>query len=84
MIKRVFWMSIGVTIGVIAVRRLSDAKNTLGPAGLNRAVGTAADALQDFANAFREGMTEREGDLRTALGMETGDTVADTMAAVRR
>ena len=42
MIKRVFWMSIGVTIGVIAVRRLSDAKNTLGPAGLNKAVGTAA------------------------------------------
>ncbi|GAA3285963.1 hypothetical protein ACFFON_03915 [Arthrobacter citreus] len=84
MIKRVFWMSIGVTIGVIAVRRLSDAKNTLGPAGLNQAIGTAADALQNFAEAFRDGMSEREGELRTALGMDTGDTVADTMTAVRR
>ncbi|MCC9196429.1 DUF6167 family protein [Arthrobacter sp. zg-Y820] len=82
--KRVFWMSIGVTIGVIAVRRLSDAKNTLGPAGLNQAIGTAAGALQNFADAFRDGMTEREGELRTALGMDTGDTVADTMAAARR
>ena len=84
MIKRVFWMSIGVTIGVIAVRRLSDAKNTLGPSGLNQAIGTAADALQNFAEAFRDGMSEREGELRTALGMDTGDTVAETMTAVRR
>lgn len=84
MIKRVFWMSVGVTIGVIAVRRLSDARNTLGPAGLSQAIGTAADALQNFADAFREGMNEREGELRTALGMETGDTVAGTMAAARR
>jgi hypothetical protein len=84
MIKRVFWMSIGVTIGVIAVRRLSDAKNTLGPAGLNHAIGTAADALQNFAEAFRDGMSEREGELRTALGMDTGDTVAESMTAVRR
>lgn len=84
MIKRVFWMSIGVTIGVIAVRRLSDARNTLGQAGLNRAVGTAADALQSFTEAFREGMNQRESDLRTALGVDTGDTVAETMTAVRR
>lgn len=84
MIKRVFWMSIGITIGVIAVRRISDAKESLGPAGLNRAVGTAADALHDFADAFRGAMNQREGELRSALGLDTTDTVAQTMSSARR
>ena len=84
MIKRVFWMSIGITIGVIAVRRISDAKESLGPAGLNRAVGTAADALHDFTDAFRGAMTQREGELRSALGLDTTDTVAQTMSSARR
>ncbi|MCC9193608.1 hypothetical protein LOC59_08090 [Arthrobacter sp. zg-Y916] len=77
-------MSIGITIGVIAVRRVSEAKATLGPAGLNRAVGTAADALHDFTDAFRDAMTQREGELRSALGLDTADTVADTMSSARR
>ncbi|WP_306303023.1 MULTISPECIES: hypothetical protein [Arthrobacter] len=84
MIKRVFWMSIGITIGVIAVRRLSDARETLGPAGLNRAVGSATDAVHHFTDAFRDAMNQREGELRSALGLETTDTVADTMSAARR
>ena len=84
MIKRVFWMSIGITIGVIAVRRISDAKESLGPAGLNRAVGTAADALQDFTDAFRGAMNQREGELRSALGLDSTDTVAQTMSSARR
>ncbi|WP_325788902.1 hypothetical protein [Arthrobacter koreensis] len=84
MIKRVFWMSIGITIGVIAVRRISDAKESLGPAGLNRAVGTAADALHDFTDAFRGAMNQREGELRSALGLDTTDTVAQTMSSARR
>ncbi|MEB7503337.1 hypothetical protein NGB94_02710 [Arthrobacter koreensis] len=82
--KRVFWMSIGITIGVIAVRRISDAKESLGPAGLNRAVGTAADALHDFTDAFRGAMNQREGELRSALGLDTTDTVAQTMSSARR
>ncbi|WP_312183043.1 hypothetical protein [Arthrobacter sp.] len=84
MIKRVFWMSIGITIGVIAVRRISEAKDSLGPAGLNRAVGSAADAVHNFTDAFRDAMTQREDELRSALGLETTDTVADTMSSARR
>ncbi|GAC1492857.1 MAG: hypothetical protein NVS2B15_13080 [Pseudarthrobacter sp.] len=68
--KRLVWMGIGVAIGVIAFRKLTEAQANLGPEGLNRAVGRLADGLYDFADAVRSGMSEREADLRTALGVE--------------
>lgn len=64
-------MGIGVAIGVIAFRKLTEAQANLGPEGLNRAVGRLADGLYDFADAVRSGMSERETDLRTALGVES-------------
>jgi hypothetical protein len=73
--KRLVWMGIGVAIGIIAFRKISDAQSNiqsnLGPEGLNRAVGRLADGLYDFADAVRSGMHEREADLRTALGVES-------------
>lgn len=79
MIRRVFWMAAGVAIGVIAVRKVSRVKSTLGPEGLNRAVGQVGDSISDFADAFRSGMRERETDLKAALGVEV--PVASTGAA---
>ena len=64
-------MGIGVAIGVIAFRKVSEAQSNLGPEGLNRAVGRLADGLYDFADAVRSGMHEREADLRTALAVES-------------
>ncbi|MDQ0825712.1 uncharacterized protein with PhoU and TrkA domain [Arthrobacter sp. B2I5] len=73
--KRIVWMGIGVAIGVIAFRKVSQAQSALGPAGLNRAVGQLADGVYDFADAVRAGMRERETDLRTALGVESSELV---------
>jgi hypothetical protein len=70
--NRIIWMGVGVAIGVIAFRKITEAQSNLGPEGLNRAVGRLADGLYDFAGAVREGMTERETELRRALGVETG------------
>lgn len=70
--NRIIWMGIGVAIGVIAFRKISEAQSNLGPEGLNRAAGRLADGLYDFADAVREGMNERETELRRALGVETG------------
>ncbi|WP_104181756.1 DUF6167 family protein [Arthrobacter sp. B0490] len=70
MIRRVFWLAAGVTIGVVAVRKVSKAKSNLGPEGLNRAVGQISDSIADFADALRSAMSERENDLRAALGVE--------------
>ena len=62
--NRIIWMGIGVAIGVIAFRKITEAQSNLGPEGLNRAVGRLADGLYDFADAVREGMSERETELR--------------------
>jgi hypothetical protein len=69
-------MGIGVAIGVIAFRKATEAQATLGPAGLNRAVGRLADGVYDFADAVRSGMRDRETDLRTALGIESQDVAS--------
>jgi hypothetical protein len=69
--KRFVWMGIGVAIGVIAFRKISEAQSNLGPEGLNRAVGRLADGVYDFADAVRAGMHERETDLRSALGIDS-------------
>jgi hypothetical protein len=69
--KRFVWMGIGVAIGVIAFRKISEAQSNLGPEGLNRAVGRLADGVYDFADAVRAGMLERETDLRAALGIDS-------------
>jgi hypothetical protein len=70
--NRIIWMGIGVAIGVIAFRKVTAVQNTLGPEGLNRAVGRLADGLFDFADAVRDGMQERETELRGALGIDAG------------
>jgi len=75
--KRFVWMGIGVAIGVIAFRKISEAQSNLqanmGPEGLNRAVGRLTDGVYDFADAVRAGMRERETDLRAALGIDSQD-----------
>lgn len=68
--KRIVWMGIGVAIGVIAFRKISEAQAGLGADGLNRAVARLADGVYDFADAVRAGMGEREGELRAALGLD--------------
>ncbi|MBO1268453.1 hypothetical protein [Arthrobacter cavernae] len=69
-------MGIGVAIGVIAFRKITEAQANIGPDGLNRAVGRLADGFHDFADAVRAGMREREGDLRSALGINEPDAGA--------
>ncbi|WAH99682.1 hypothetical protein [Arthrobacter sp. MMS18-M83] len=66
-------MGIGVAIGIIAFRKITEAKANIGPDGLNRAVARLADGVYDFADAVRAGMNEREADLRSALGINEPD-----------
>ncbi|WP_235436614.1 hypothetical protein [Pseudarthrobacter siccitolerans] len=77
--KRLVWMGIGVAIGVIAFRKVTEAQasmqSALGPQGLNRAVGRLTDGIYDFADAIRDGMRERETDLRAALGVDSDELV---------
>ena len=74
--KRSFWFSLGVAAGVSATRRARGAVRRLTPAGVAENVGDAvrelAAALGSFGADVRDGMTEREAELRATLVARTG------------
>lgn len=72
--KKLFWVGIGIGVGVLAARKLGEAKALAGPEGLNRTVGRLTDSLHEVADAFRTGMNERETELRQALGLDETNT----------
>jgi hypothetical protein len=80
-VKRVFWLALGATAGVLVVRRVTRAADTLTPQGLVGALGNVGDGLRVFAEEVRAGMAEREGELRDALGLDEGHALAPEDAA---
>ena len=66
MTRRIFYIALGATVGVLVVRRLSAAAESLQPDNVARRL---AVSLQGFVEDVRSGMAEREGELRSALGV---------------
>jgi hypothetical protein len=74
--KRVFWIALGATAGVLVVRKLQKTARAYTPAGMaDRATGLGA-SLRYFADEVRAGMAEREIELRDALGIEDDPSAA--------
>ena len=67
MTRRVFYIALGATVGVLVVRRLTAAAESLQPDNVARRLVVS---VQDFLNDVRVGMAEREGELRAALGVD--------------
>ena len=53
--KKLFWVGIGIGVGVLAARKLTEAKDLAGPDGLNRTVGRLGDSLHEL----RRGLPRR-------------------------
>lgn len=70
--RRLFWVAFGAVAGVLVVRKVSKAAQTYSPGGLARSVSALADAMRETADVVREGMAEREQELRVALGVDAG------------
>ncbi len=72
--RRLFWLALGATLGVLIMRKLSRAAARLTPSGLAQGVAAGladlADALRDFAGEVREAMVEREAQLRESVGLD--------------
>ncbi len=66
MTRRIFYLALGATVGVLVVRRLTAAAESLQPDNVARRL---AVSLTGFVDDVRAGMAEREGELRTALGV---------------
>jgi hypothetical protein len=56
------------------VRRVGKVAQAYTPAGVANGLSDFGDGLRELAAAVREGMAEREGELRLALGIDTGTT----------
>jgi hypothetical protein len=65
--KRVFYVALGATVGILIVRRLTAAAESLQPDNVARRL---AGSVQNFVDDVRSGMSEREGELRAALGVD--------------
>jgi len=69
--RRLFWVAVGATLGVVAVHKVTKTVQAYTPAGLSRSLSDLGEGLREMAQTVREGMTERESELRQALGIDT-------------
>ena len=68
--RRVFWLTLGATAGVLVVRKITKTAHAFTPAGLAEGAGGIGDSIRYFADQVRAGMVEREAELRDALGID--------------
>lgn len=82
MTRRVFYIALGATVGILVVRKASQAAQRFTPAGMQGsmtgALGGLGEAIRDFGASIREGMAEREDQLRTELGLDGSHDVVDS------
>ncbi len=69
--RRLFWVALGATVGVLIVRKLTNTARSLTPQGLagsfSQSLSGVSDAVQDFVADMREAMSEREEELMATL-----------------
>ena len=68
--KRMFWLALGVTVGALVVRKLTSAAQSLSPRGLAGSLQGLAEAVRDFTDDVREGMSARESELLEGSGID--------------
>jgi hypothetical protein len=69
-VKRIFWLIIGIAVGVYAVTRLKKRAQVLAPEAVQESAAKLAAAVRHFGDQVREGMAEREAELKDALGID--------------
>jgi hypothetical protein len=77
-VKRIFWLIVGIAVGVYAVTRLKKRAKVLAPEGMQESAAKLAAAVRHFGDQVREGMAERETELRDALGIENASQTDST------
>lgn len=79
--KRIFWLGVGATIGVYALRKATRTVEALSPTGIAASFAGVGDAVREFAADVRTAMAEHEQELLAALGVDADATVAEAPAA---
>lgn len=72
--RRLFWLGMGIAVGVLAVRRVTKTAESFTPRGMSRSlansVGALGEAAGDFVGTMKTAAAEREAELRAELGAE--------------
>jgi Family of unknown function (DUF6167) len=69
-VRRLFWVAVGATAGVLVVRRINKITHRLTSAG-DGILGELSQAAREFVDDVKAGMAERDLELRRALGIST-------------
>jgi hypothetical protein len=73
--RRLFWVALGATLGVLIVHKVTKTAQAYSPSGmaqgLSGGLSDLGEGLREMAQVVREGMVERETELRQALGIDT-------------
>ena len=70
--RRIFWVALGATAGVLVVRKLTKTAQSYTPEGMARGLSGLGEGLREMAQVVREAMEERDAELRLALGVDEG------------
>ena len=70
--RRVFWIALGATAGVLVVRKLTKTAESYTPEGMAKGLAGLGEGLREMAQVVREAMDERDAELRLALGVDEG------------
>ncbi|WP_434743684.1 hypothetical protein [Micromonospora sp. SH-82] len=83
--KRLFWLGIGVAVGVLVVRKATQTAQAYTPAGiaggLSESAGNLVESLRSFVEDVRIGMAEREQEIHEAFAR--GEAFDDQFAELR-
>jgi hypothetical protein len=70
-VRRLFWLGLGIAVGAIVVRQVARAAHAYTPAGMAESARNSAagiwGSVQDFVADVRDGMAEREEQIRDAF-----------------
>ena len=68
MFRRLLWLGIGIGVGVVVVRTITKKVSAFSPAGLvgqaHESISGAAGSVRGMLDDLRDGMAEREEDIR--------------------
>jgi hypothetical protein len=68
--RRLFYIAFGATVGVIAVRRISDTAAKWTPEGIALQAGGVGSRLSEWWAIVQDSAAARERELREALGID--------------
>jgi hypothetical protein len=69
--KRLLWLGIGLAVGALVVRKVTQRAQSYTPAGiaasLSESAGGLVESVRSFVDDVRDGMVEREQEIQAAF-----------------